>query len=114
MYADTADYSEWRTGTRATGLFFSAATFAQKMGWTIGGALSGWLLAYFGFRANVAQSKETIDGIILLMSVIPAIASVIAGSMVYFYTLDNNLMKKVETELVNRRRDAGDISAIEL
>jgi len=31
LYADTADYSEWKTGRRATGLVFSAGTFAQKM-----------------------------------------------------------------------------------
>ncbi len=113
MYADTADYSEWRTGTRATGLFFSAATFAQKMGWTIGGALSGWLLAYFGFKANVVQSQETIGGIILLMSIIPAVASIIAGSMVYFYKLDNEFMHKIETDLKNRRKEAGDELAAE-
>ena len=36
MIADSADYSEWKTGRRATGLYFSAATFAQKAGWGIG------------------------------------------------------------------------------
>jgi len=43
MYADTADYSEWKWGRRATGLVFSAASFAQKFGWAIGGR--GWLAA---------------------------------------------------------------------
>ena len=32
MYADTADYNEWRTGRRATGMTFAAATFSQKLG----------------------------------------------------------------------------------
>ncbi len=36
MIADSADYSEWKSGRRATGLCFSAATFAQKAGWGIG------------------------------------------------------------------------------
>ena len=36
MIADSADYSEWKSGRRATGLYFSAATFAQKAGWGIG------------------------------------------------------------------------------
>ncbi|MFC1569153.1 MFS transporter, partial [bacterium] len=39
MYADTADYSEWKNGRRATGLIFSAATFAQKFGIALGGGL---------------------------------------------------------------------------
>ena len=55
MLADTADYSEWKTGRRSTGLVFSAATFAQKAGWGIGGALAGWLLAIFKFVPNVEQ-----------------------------------------------------------
>ena len=44
MIADSADYSEWKTGRRATGLYFSAATFAQKAGWGIGAAIAAWLL----------------------------------------------------------------------
>ncbi len=56
MYADIADYSEWKTGRRATGLIFSSSSMSQKLGWTIGGSLSGWLLFYFGFEANVVQT----------------------------------------------------------
>ena len=44
MIADSADYSEWKSGRRATGLYFSAATFAQKAGWGIGAAIAGWVL----------------------------------------------------------------------
>lgn len=40
MYADIADYSEWVTGRRATGLIFSSSSMSQKMGWTLGGALT--------------------------------------------------------------------------
>ena len=39
MYTDAADYSEWKTGRRATGLVMSACTMAQKFGYTFGGAL---------------------------------------------------------------------------
>ncbi len=58
MYADAADYSEWKTGRRATGLVFSASSMSQKFGWTIGGALAGWLLGYYGFKANVVQTAK--------------------------------------------------------
>ncbi|MCC7200858.1 MAG: MFS transporter, partial [Gammaproteobacteria bacterium] len=85
MYADTADYSEWKRGRRATGLIFSAASFAQKFGWAIGGAGTGWLLAYFDYVPNVAQNLRTIDGIMLMMSVIPAVGAVIAVAALWFY-----------------------------
>ena len=41
MYADSADYSEWKLGRRATGLIFSASSMSQKLGWTLGVASSG-------------------------------------------------------------------------
>ena len=105
MYADTADYSEWKSGRRATGLVFSAATFAQKLGWAIGGAITGWLLAYFGFIANVVQAQGTQDGIRLMMSFIPAIGSILAAAAVWFYTLDEPLMEKIEQELTSRKKE---------
>ncbi|RPI43154.1 MAG: MFS transporter, partial [Bacteroidetes bacterium] len=73
MLADTADYSEWKTGRRSTGLTFSAATFAQKAGWGIGGALAGWLLALFNFVPNAEQTDTAITGIKLMISVFPGI-----------------------------------------
>ncbi len=47
MYADTADYSEWKNKRRATGLVFSAASMSQKFGASIGIALAGWLLSFY-------------------------------------------------------------------
>jgi GPH family glycoside/pentoside/hexuronide:cation symporter len=104
MYADTADYSEWKWKRRATGLVFSAASFAQKMGYTIGGALAGWLLAYFGFKANAVQTEATQNGIRLLISVIPAVGSALAAATACFYTLDEPLMKRIEADLAKRRQ----------
>ena len=75
MLGDAADYSEWRNGRRATGLVFSAATFAQKFGIALGGGAAGWLLAGFGFVANAEQSPETLRGIRLMMSFIPGARS---------------------------------------
>jgi GPH family glycoside/pentoside/hexuronide:cation symporter len=103
MYADTADFSEWKWGRRATGLIFSAASFAQKFGWAIGGAGTGWLLAYFDYVPNVAQSPRTINGILLMMSVIPSFGALIAIAALWFYDLDENTVKTMGTELKERR-----------
>jgi len=106
MYADTADYSEWKSGRRATGLVFSAASFAQKFGWAIGGAGTGWLLAFFGYQPNVAQSAQTVDGIMLMMSVIPAVGAVLAVAALWFYELDEPLVERMSRELAERRGTA--------
>lgn len=103
MYADTADYSEWKNERRATGLIFSAATFAQKFGMAVGGGMCGWLLAFFGFVPNTQQVPETINGIRLMMSFIPAIGTLVATITAFFYELDDETMKNIEYELQLRK-----------
>jgi GPH family glycoside/pentoside/hexuronide:cation symporter len=104
MYADASDYSEWKTGRRSTGLVFAASSFAQKMGWTVGGAATGYILAGFGYQAGVPQGEETLTGLRLLVSFIPAVGSVIATFLPLLYTLDDKRMKVIEKELGERRK----------
>ncbi len=103
MYADTADYAEWKNGRRATGLVFSAASFAQKLGWAVGGAGAGWLLSFYGYQANAAQSAQTIDGIVKMMSLIPAVGAVCAVAALWFYELDEDVVETMGRELALRR-----------
>ncbi|MBN1925200.1 MAG: MFS transporter, partial [Prolixibacteraceae bacterium] len=103
MYADTADYSEWKTGRRATGLIFSASSMTQKLGWTLGGAITMWLLAFYGFKANVEQLPETITGLKFMFSIFPGIGALLSAAFMYFYKLDDKSMKKIESELEGRR-----------
>ena len=105
MYADTADYSEWKTGRRATGLVFSASIMSNKLGWAIGSMIAGLILATTGFVPNVVQNASVLSGLKSMMSVIPVIAGVIALIiLVFFYKLDEPLMKKVKAELEERRK----------
>ena len=104
MYADCADYSELRTGNRATGLIFSSSSMSQKFGWAIGSALTGWLLAWFGFEANQVQSPETIQGIKMFLSIFPAVGTMLSVLFLACYPLTERKMKEVEEEL-QRRRD---------
>ncbi|WP_448249689.1 MFS transporter [Thalassotalea agariperforans] len=99
MYADIADYSEFITGRRATGLIFSSSSFSQKMGWTLGGAMTGWTLAYFGYEANTEQSEATKEGLKLMISYIPALGALLSGVIIAFYSLSDNVMKEVQTKL---------------
>lgn len=103
MYADATDYSEWKTGRRATGLVFSASSMSQKLGWTLGGSVTLWLLAYYGFQANVEQSPDTIRGIKYMMSYVPAIGALLSGLIMFLYKLDEKTMEKVMTDLQERR-----------
>ena len=105
MLADSADYSEWKTGRRSTGLVFSAATFAQKAGWGIGGALAGWLLALFNFTPNVEQSETAITGIKLMISVVPGILYMSCAIFLFFYPINKKIALQMQEDLENRKNE---------
>ena len=106
MYADIADYSELQTGRRATGLIFSSSSMSQKLGWTLGGAITGWLLSYWGFQANVEQTPEAQQGIRLMMGIIPAIGAFLSAAFILFYQLSDKTMLGVSEALAKRRAAA--------
>lgn len=106
MYADTADYNEWRTGRRATAMTFAAATFSQKLGGAIASALIGWLLAAIGYVANEQQSSGSQTGIVLLISVIPGVIALLAAFVMRYYSLDNTQLAKIQFDLQQRKAAA--------
>ncbi len=115
LYADTADYSEWKTGRRATGLVFSASIMSNKIGWTVGTVIAGLILATTGFAPNVAQNIDVRNGLKSMMSVIPLAAGIITLIiLMFFYKLDEPLMAKVKAELDARRKEQEDAQAKEL
>ena len=99
MYADTADYSQWKTGRRATAMIFSAAAFAQKLGGAIAGAMIGWILASMGYIANQAQTGASEHGIVLLMTLIPGIIAIVAVVAIRFYPLTDEQQKQIQDDL---------------
>jgi GPH family glycoside/pentoside/hexuronide:cation symporter len=107
MYADTADYAEWKKGRRATGLVFSASIFSQKQGWAIGAWVALGLMSSVGFRANVEQTPATLHGLVLLVSIIPAAIGVLSVFIVLLYPLNETRMKEIEMTLKARRAGAG-------
>jgi len=102
MYGDVADYSEWRFKRRMTGLVFSATMFAQKFGLTIGAGLSGWLLAYFGYMANMPQTEDSLMGIRLLFTFIPAAFALLNVVVLAFYSLTDTRVAEIELALQQR------------
>lgn len=99
MYADTADYSEWKNGRRATGLVFSAASLSQKFGASIGIALVGWILALYGYQANIEQTASTQNGIRMMLSIYPALGALLAAGFVFIYPLKETVLEKISHQL---------------
>lgn len=105
MYADTADYSEYRTGRRATGLVFSASTMSQKIGWAVGMAFASWILGAVGYAPDSVPSPEVQNSIKYLISLLPAGAGVLAIILMLFYQLHDKKMEGIQIELADRRKE---------
>jgi Na+/melibiose symporter-like transporter len=104
MMADVADYSEWQTGRRATGVVFSGIVFALKAGLGLGGAICGWLLSLYGYVPNVVQSAHALFGIRMSASIFSAVMFFIGVVALMFYGIDKKLNVQIQNELAERRK----------
>lgn len=104
MLGDAADYSEFKNGGRATGLIYSAGSFATKFGGGIAGAIIGLVLGAFHYKGQDVESiKGAVPGIIMLMSWIPAIITIIAAGLMLLYPLNQKKLDEITQELNTRR-----------
>ena len=99
MFADVADYGQWKFGHRSTALVFSGIQFAQKLGLAIGGAMAGWMLAGFGFVNTEVQSDQSLFGIRLMFTLVPAAFAVGSVVAIWFYPLSDADVKQMEQDL---------------
>ncbi|MDG5767777.1 MFS transporter [Balneolales bacterium ANBcel1] len=106
MLGDAADYSEYQNKRRATGLVYSAGSFATKFGGGVAGAIIGLVLAAFHYDGQDAVAIQgAIPGIIMLMSWIPAVIAMLAAVLMTFYPLNQEKMDRITLELSNRRAE---------
>ena len=104
MYADTADYAEWKNGCRATGLIFSASTMSQKFGWAFGAFVALNLMSSVGFTPNEVQNADSLKGLISLFSIIPAVFGIISAAIIFFYPLNDKKVAEISADLAERRK----------
>lgn len=111
MLGDSADYSEWRNGRRATGLIFSAGTFVQKTGSGFAGALMLVVLASYGYDGmDVTTVANALPAMKQLMSFIPAFFGLAGAILMMFYPLTDIHQKQMTSDLIKRRSAAPAIS----
>ncbi|WP_414994844.1 MFS transporter [Asticcacaulis sp.] len=103
MYADCADYNEWKTGRRATAMTFAAATFSQKLGGALASFVIASVLAGLGYVANQAQSGASQTGIVLLVSVVPGVMALLAAILMCFYNLTDTRLAEIQAALAERK-----------
>lgn len=104
MFADVADYHEWKFNQRATGLVTAGIMFAIKLGVAIGGFLGLFILGRYGYEKGIEITPEISKGIKMLFSIIPAIFILISGIILKFYPISDKLLATIELELDQRKK----------
>ncbi|MCE0826474.1 putative GPH family arabinoside transporter [Buttiauxella ferragutiae ATCC 51602] len=104
LMADVDDYGEWKTGKRITGISFSGNLFFLKLGLAIAGAMVGFLLSWYGYDAGAKQqSADSINGIVMLFTIIPGVGYLITAGVVRLLKVDRELMQRIQADLEKRR-----------
>lgn len=104
MLGDAADYSEYKNGRRATGLVYSAGSFATKFGGGLAGAIIGMMLGFYNYNGQDSQSIQgAIPAIKMLMSWVPALIALLAAALMTLYPLTQQKMSEITLELSERR-----------
>jgi GPH family glycoside/pentoside/hexuronide:cation symporter len=104
MYADTADYGEWKFGRRATGLIFAGSTCAQKSGGAVGAFIVNVVLTLVGYAPNVGQSATSLAGMRHLMTTLPAAFGLLVIALSVLYRLNPAKEQQIADELAERKR----------
>ena len=102
MYADVADFNEWKNGRRATGMTFAATTFSQKLGSAGGSALMLTVLAAMGYQAGQMQDGASLDSIIYMQTFVPGLFALLTAFSLIFYNLSDNKLEEIQRDLKER------------
>ena len=105
MFADVADYSEWKNGRRATGVIFATICFAIKAGLSLGSASFLWLMSMYGYAANQPQTARTLEGIHMCSTVYLAVLFAVCTGLLLLYKINKGLTHRIADELAARRRN---------
>jgi Na+/melibiose symporter-like transporter len=112
MFADVVDFSEWKFNRRPTGIIYATILFGLKTGLSLGGFLTGWILALYGFvspdpKAIILppQSAETVSGIRMLISIYPTICLAGVIACLFFYKITKKMNLQIQDELFERRKN---------
>jgi GPH family glycoside/pentoside/hexuronide:cation symporter len=102
IFADVADFGEWKLGHRATGIVFATIGFALKAGLAFGGAALGWVEDAVGYNVdNVTESSLQMFRV--CNSVVPAVLFLICAGILFGLWLNKHTTQQVADELAERR-----------
>jgi GPH family glycoside/pentoside/hexuronide:cation symporter len=107
IFADVADYSEWKTGRRFTGMVFATIGFALKTGLALGSASFLWLMAgLFKYDTQVPGAPDAVAGYRALSGIGVGLMFAVCTVLLATYQLNKRATIEMSDELAARRRKA--------
>ena len=105
IFADVADYSEWKTGRRFTGMVFATIGFALKSGLALGSAGFLWIMQ-FGYHYDTAapDAADALAGFRCCSGLVTGVLFAICTVLLAVYQLDKNTTIQMANELAERRQ----------
>ena len=108
MYADAADYSEWQTGRRFTGMVFATIGFSLKAGLALGSACLLWMLAgFFDYDTQMPAAANAVEGYRVMSSFVVALLFAACTVCLIANKLTKQTTLRMADELAHRRHQAG-------
>ena len=97
--AETIDYGQVKTGKRVSGFAFGGISVCQKTGMAIAGGMVGVLLDVFQYQPNQEQSALALQGIALMLSVIPGFFHFLMGLLMFKYRISDDYYSAVKEDM---------------
>jgi Na+/melibiose symporter-like transporter len=105
IFADVADYSEWKTGRRFTGMVFATIGFALKSGLALGSASFLWIMAgIFQYDTKLPDAARAVAGYRACSSVVVGIMFAVCTLLLLAYQLNKCVTIQMADELTARRK----------
>lgn len=99
LLGDAIDYNEYKTGIRNDGIAYATYGLAQKLGNAIGSSVGILLLGAFGYVANTQQTPEALQGMNLVVNLMPAIIFFLTAIYAFSWKLKDSEADEVREKL---------------
>lgn len=106
MTPATVDYGEWKNGKGQAGIISAVNGFAITIGAALGAQIMGVLLDWSGYRANQVQTASTLNWILILAFVLPAVITLIHFVLQMFYGLSDKKLEECMSEIRRRKQQS--------
>jgi glycoside/pentoside/hexuronide:cation symporter, GPH family len=105
IYADVADYSEWKTGHRFTGIVFATIGFALKGGLALGSSSFLWIMAgLFNYDTQLPDAPQAVAGFRACSGIVVGIMFAICTLLLTAYQINKKMTIQMADELAERRK----------